>query len=190
LEASLFWYSKCQLLLFTLSIPVEIDGQCQSNPYPLPYLGKFHNIPMPPPVLKSTHALTVNRTGRKIMSRQMIVRRRILKLLAHPRRVVMANVNLSGCPHSGSFRSKDITCRECAKNYECNWLNSTDDFNNLSERPLEFLYRALAFGIDYVDALSTRANHDSKNCDCKSCEWLSDARHVVRAYNKSVVKVV
>jgi hypothetical protein len=145
---------------------------------------------MPLPVLKITHALAVNRAGRKIMSRQMVVRRRILELLAHPRRVVMANVDLSRCPHGGSFSSKDTTCRECAKNYECDWLTSTDDFNNLSEQPMEFLYRALAFGIDYVDALITRANHDSKNCDCKSCEWLSDARHVVRAYNKNVVTVV
>ena len=124
------------------------------------------------------------------MSRQMVVRRRILKLLAHPRRIVMANVNLSGCPYSGFFSPKDTTCRVCAKNYECGWLNSTDDFNSLSEQPMEYLYRALAFGIDYVDALNTRGNHDSKHCDCKSCEWLSDARHVVRAYNKNVVTVV
>lgn len=124
------------------------------------------------------------------MSRQMVVRRRILQLLAHPRRVVMDNVNLSGCPCNGFFSPNDTTCRECAKYYECGWLNSTDEFNSLSEQPMEFLYRALAFGIDYVDALNTRANHNSKNCGCKSCEWLRNARHVARAYNKSVVTVV
>lgn len=98
----------------------------------------------------------------------------------------MDDIGFLGCPHNGFFNPKDTTCRECKKKYECDWLNSTDEFNSLSEQPMEFLYHALAFGIDYVDALNTRAGHDSKNCDCKSCEWLGNARHVMRAYNKSV----
>ena len=35
------------------------------------------------------------------MSRQVVMRRRILELLAHPRQIAMATVDLSECPHSG-----------------------------------------------------------------------------------------
>ena len=70
------------------------------------------------------------------MSRQAVIRRRILELLAHPRQVAMADVDLSECPHSGVFKTLDATCRQCAKNHECDWLNSTDEFNGLAEKEM------------------------------------------------------
>lgn len=119
------------------------------------------------------------------MSRQMIMRRRILELLAHPRQVAMANIDLSSCPHGGFFKAMDTTCRQCAKNYECVWLNCTDEFNGLPGKSMEFLYRALTFGIDYVDTRNAPAKHDGESCECESCEWVKDARHVAHEYIKS-----
>ncbi|MFQ5982338.1 MAG: hypothetical protein ACE5KS_03075 [Woeseiaceae bacterium] len=118
------------------------------------------------------------------MSRQALIRRQILGVLAYPRQVAMANVDLSVCPHSGFYNSMDPRCIQCAKNYECEWLNSTDEFNDLAEKPMEFLYRALAFGIDYVDAHSVRARHDIESCDCDSCEWVRDARDLAIQYEQ------
>ncbi len=116
------------------------------------------------------------------MSRQMVMRRRILELLTHPRQVAMANVDLSECPHSGVFKTLDATCRQCAKNHECDWLNSTDEFNGLAEKEMEDLYCALTFGIDFVDAHNGLAKHDGKDCNCDSCKWVRDARELAHKY--------
>lgn len=119
------------------------------------------------------------------MSQQIVMRREILALLAYPRQLAMANIDLSSCPHGGFFKAMDATCRQCAKNYECVWLNSTDEFNGLAGKSMEFLYRALTFGIDYVDARNAPAKHDGESCECQSCEWVKDARHVAHEYIKS-----
>jgi len=94
----------------------------------------------------------------------------------------MANVDLSNCPHSGFFRAVDSRCSQCLKSYECEWLNSTDEFNGLANKPMEFLYRALAFGIDYVDARNALAESHDDSCACDSCEWLTNARLLGREH--------
>lgn len=116
------------------------------------------------------------------MSSHVAIRRRILEALDYPRQVAMANVDLSACPHSGFFKSMDTTCSRCAKNYECDWLNSTDEFSDLAGKPMEFLYRALTFGIDYVDACNSVENHETNSCECDTCDWLREARLLVREY--------
>jgi hypothetical protein len=116
------------------------------------------------------------------MTELVAMRRKILDVLVYPRQVAMANVDLSACPHSGFFEALDARCQECSKNYECDWLNSTDEFNELAEKPMEFLYRALAFGIDYVDARTAQQDHDPEICECESCQWVRDARNIVRQY--------
>ena len=116
------------------------------------------------------------------MSQQMVMRRGILALLAYPRQRAMANLDLSSCPHGGLFNAMDATCRQCAKYYACVWLNSTDEFNGLAGKSMEFLYRALTFGIDYVDAHNAPAKHDAESCECESCEWVKGARHVAHEY--------
>lgn len=121
------------------------------------------------------------------MSKQLIMRRRLLDELSYPRQVAMANVDLSTCPHSGFFKTLDTTCSECTKSYECDWLNSTDEFSELAEKPMEFLYRALMFGIDYVDARNALAQHDGDSCECESCEWVRGARKLARNYMQRAI---
>jgi hypothetical protein len=118
------------------------------------------------------------------MSQQVAMRRRILDILAYPRQVAKASIDLSACPHSGFFEVMDARCQDCSKNYECDWLNSTDEFNDLAGKPMEFLYRALTFGIDFVDARNAIADHAEDKCDCESCEWVRNARDLIREYGK------
>jgi hypothetical protein len=118
------------------------------------------------------------------MSDQAAMRRKILDALAYPRQVAKANVRLSTCPHSGFFEVMDSTCQQCSKNYECDWLNSTDQFHDLAGRPMEFLYRALTFGIDYVDAQVVRQEHNADSCECNSCEWIRNARDLIQEYSE------
>lgn len=112
------------------------------------------------------------------------MRRRILDVLAYPRQVAKANIDLSSCANSGHFRAIDAECLECSKSYECDWLNSTDEFNDLGGKSLEFLYRALTFGIDYVDATEELADHDAAGCECDSCLWISEARKLAHEQSR------
>lgn len=112
------------------------------------------------------------------------MRRSILDVLAYPRRVAMANVDLSACPHSGRFKAIDPRCRKCSKSYECNWLTSTEEFADLDGRSLEFLYRALTFGIDYIDADYELADHDDDACECESCVWIRTARRLAHVHGR------
>ena len=116
------------------------------------------------------------------MSPEVALRRRILDVLAYPRQIAMANVDLSRCPYSGVFNSADPKCQECSKYYECDWLSSTGEFNDIAEMPMEFLYRALTFGIDYVHAQPKLEDHDSANCECDSCEWARIAHRLSHEY--------
>jgi len=118
------------------------------------------------------------------MSAKVKIKRRILESLTYPRQIAKANVDLSACPHSGLFQASDDTCRKCIKNYECDWLNSTDEFNDLAAKPMKFLYRALTFGIDYVDARNVVSNHHEKDCGFENCEWLEDARDIAHEYTE------
>lgn len=118
------------------------------------------------------------------MSAKVKIKRRILESLTYPRQIAKAEVDLSACPHSGLFNASDDRCQKCSKNYECDWLNSTDEFNDLVAKPMEFLYRALNFGIDYVDARNVLSNHHEKDCGCENCEWLEDARDIAHEYTE------
>ena len=119
------------------------------------------------------------------MSAKVQIRRRILESLTYPRQIAMANVDLSACPHSGMFKAIDTRCQKCSKNYECDWLNSTEEFNDLAAKPMGFLYRALTFGIDYVDARNVLSNHHEMECGCDNCEWLEDARDIAHEYTET-----
>ncbi len=101
----------------------------------------------------------------------------------------MANVDLSNCPHSGIFKAADSRCVHCAQSYECAWLNSTDEFNDLAEKSMAFLYRALSFGINYVETHKSVEEHNVECCECESCEWVKVARSLAREDNPRVTQI-
>jgi hypothetical protein len=47
---------------------------------------------------------------------------------------------------------------------------------------MEYLYCALIFGIDFVDAHTGQAEHHGKYCNCESCKWVRDARDLAYEY--------
>jgi hypothetical protein len=47
---------------------------------------------------------------------------------------------------------------------------------------MEYLYCALIFGIDFIDAHNGHAKRDGKDCNCASCKWVRDARNVAYEY--------
>jgi len=123
------------------------------------------------------------------MPQQVVMRRRIIEVLAYPRQVAKANIDLSSCPHSGFFKAMDSRCEQCSKSYECDWLNSTDAFNDLGAKPMEFLYRALTFGIDYVDGQTAHQYHDGETCECDSCNWIRNARGLIDDYSEVPIQI-
>ena len=56
------------------------------------------------------------------------------------------------------------------------------EFSVLAEQPMEVLFEALSFSIDYVDAHVSRQHHNYRRCTCETCTWVKDARFLARQY--------
>lgn len=110
------------------------------------------------------------------------MRRRIIEALTYPRMLMISRMDVRDCPMNRYFNAEQRICQTCDQGQECRWLNSNDEFSALAEQPLEALFEAFLFSINYVDAHVSRAKHNSRRCICESCAWVRDARHLVRQY--------
>jgi hypothetical protein len=118
--------------------------------------------------------------------RETIMRQRIIDALAYPRILVLANLDADECPQNLYFNPAHPTCRHCHQGEECRWLNRNDEFTMLSTKPIEALYESLLFCIDFVNAQSAYANHNTRRCDHESCQWVRQARKLAREYSQSI----
>jgi hypothetical protein len=117
---------------------------------------------------------------------ETIMRQRIIDALAYPRILVLANLDADECPQNLYFNPAHQTCRHCRQREECRWLNRNDEFTMLSAKPIEALYESLLFCIDFVNAQSAYANHNTRRCDCESCQWVRQARKLAWEYSQSI----
>ncbi|MCH8059752.1 MAG: hypothetical protein IIA11_04750 [Proteobacteria bacterium] len=113
------------------------------------------------------------------------MRRRIIEELTYPRMMLLANLAVEECPQNRYFNPARSACQNCEQGEECHWLNCNDDFSVLARMPMKALLESILFCIDYVDAESTRANHNVKRCACESCAWVRKARRLAREYSDS-----
>ena len=118
--------------------------------------------------------------------RETIMRQRIIDALAYPRILVLANLDADECPQNLYFNAAHPTCRHCHQGEECRWLNRNDEFTMLSTKPIEALYESLLFCIDFVNAQCAYASHNTRRCDCESCQWVRQARKLAREYSQSI----
>ncbi|GMR17184.1 MAG: hypothetical protein BMS9Abin32_246 [Gammaproteobacteria bacterium] len=110
------------------------------------------------------------------------MRRRIIESLTYPRILMIAQLDPGDCPLNRYFDAGHQRCRECEQGRECRWLSHNDEFSVLAEQPMERLFEAFSFSIDYVDAQVARQQHNFRRCVCDSCAWLRDARHLAREF--------
>jgi hypothetical protein len=104
----------------------------------------------------------------------------IADLLEYPRWVFEREVDFTNCRHGGHYNEFIDECRECHFGAACRWLdqNRTPSLENAS---VEELTNALDSAVRY---LRTTHKH-KKNCVCKTCHWLREARHFRRSHLKS-----
>ncbi len=113
------------------------------------------------------------------MKRGHALREQILDMLAFPRLLVRARIDLENCSHAGNFAPGDPVCANCADRLECGWLYQNDAFSGLGEKHIDDLVEALDFAVDFVDASSFRSGHPPKtDCPCDVCVWLEKARQL------------
>jgi len=110
------------------------------------------------------------------------MRRKIIEALTYPRLAMMARLDLQDCPLNRYFSSRQQICQTCEQAKECHWLNVNDEFSMLAEQPIEVLFEAFSFSIDYIDAQVSRKGHNPRRCTCDNCTWIRDAWHLARQY--------
>lgn len=94
-------------------------------------------------------------------------------------------MDLEDCPQNSYFNPAHPSCRHCAQADECHWLNCNDEFSILATKPIELVYEALLFSIDYVETHCSRASHNVRRCACESCYWIRAARRLAWEYKAS-----
>lgn len=111
------------------------------------------------------------------------MRQRFIEALTYPRMLMTDQIDIDTCPMHGYYNETLEACLICDKGTECLWLSDHDEFSILARKPIEDLFEAFTFTIDYVDAYVTRDNHNPRRCACETCHWLREARHLVREYS-------
>jgi len=138
---------------------------------------------------KSKALVDAYASGRAITGRNRILgpamRLQIIEMLDYPRMLLVANMDYEECPQNQYFNSRHQSCQWCPQGEECRWLNLNDEFTLLAQQSTSKLLDSLLFCIDYVDAQSLHANHDVRRCACESCEWVRNARKLVRDYERT-----
>jgi hypothetical protein len=117
------------------------------------------------------------------------MRRRIIEALTYPRMLMISRMDLQDCPMHRYYSADQQACQTCDQGGECHWLNSNEEFSVLIEQPIEALFEAFVFSIDYVDAHISRDGHNFRHCTCETCTWAKDARHLERRYKGHAAKV-
>ena len=110
------------------------------------------------------------------------MRQQFIEALTYPRMLMTSTIDVDTCPMHGYFQKSLDACLVCEKGVECLWLNNHDEFSVLARKPIEALFEAFMFSIEYVEAYVTRENHNLRRCPCETCQWLREARHLVREY--------
>lgn len=111
----------------------------------------------------------------------LAIRRKMIETLAYPSMFVLSSLD-GGCLQHRYFNPRNPACQNCEAGEECHWLAGNSDVTVLAEKPMEQLYDALAFGIEYLDSQCSRAGHNVRRCACESCEWVRAARRLAREY--------
>ena len=117
------------------------------------------------------------------------MRQRIIETLTYPRILMSWLMDVSECPMNRYFDPTHRTCALCEQGTECQWLNHNDEFSVLAQQPMDALFQAFEYSVDYVDAYVTRESHSPLRCVCDTCLWLREARQLMREYSKQATTV-
>lgn len=109
------------------------------------------------------------------------MKQHIIELLAHPRYLVLDEIDITECPHHSYYDETDPRCKYCELGEECRWLTNNEAFIALTKKPVEDLVQSLEFAVDYTTFRFD--HHNTRACICESCAWLREARHFLRQYS-------
>ena len=102
----------------------------------------------------------------------------LIESLAYPRSVAVETIRATHCPHNGHFDDIDPACWICRREPQCRWVTSHDECPNLSGKSAGELIEMLGFAIDFVDR--DRNCRRSKQCECQTCSWSRQTRHLLK----------
>ena len=115
------------------------------------------------------------------------MRRAIIECLTYPRMMMLAQMDVENCPLHLYFDATHTACRCCEKSQACRWLSSHDEFHQLADQPVQYLYQAVLFCIEYVESKASLIRHNIRRCPCESCVWLRDAKYLARQIRHELV---
>ena len=106
----------------------------------------------------------------------------LVESLAYARLMAAARIHARSCPHGGYFDDSDDRCWQCKKGTECQWLDTFTETITASGMSTDELVRALDVAVGFMADYKT--HHDRQTCDCRTCSWLRDTRHLLKRARK------
>lgn len=106
----------------------------------------------------------------------------LVESLAYPRAMALARIKPESCPHGGYFEDSDSGCWQCLKATECQWLDQLEGTVDASSLSAGELIQVLDIAIHFMD--HHNAHHNRQSCDCRTCSWLRDTRHLIKRYRQ------
>jgi len=117
------------------------------------------------------------------------MKRIIIESLTYPRMAMLSQMEAGLCPLDFNFDAAVPTCRTCEHSRECQWLTGHDEFQALTEKPIQDLCEAVLFCVDYVESRSVSGRHNIRYCACESCDWLRDAKYLTQQIREELTLV-
>ena len=105
----------------------------------------------------------------------------VITLLDFPRWIIEREVDFTNCELHGDFASSDKRCVSCRFGQACCWLSAHRPKPS-PDAPLDELVDALDAAGEYLQTPSREGNPHARYCDCDSCNWLHEARSILRKH--------
>lgn len=106
------------------------------------------------------------------------MKRTIIESMTYPRMMMLSHLDADRCPLHLRFDPSYQKCRGCDRRRECQWLTDHNEFQVLSEKPVEHLYGAMLFCIDFMESRSMLDGHNISRCACEGCMWIRDTKYL------------
>lgn len=114
------------------------------------------------------------------------MREQLINALSYPRFLIRTELPLESCHHDGHYTDTDERCVKCEFQSECNWLDQQDYDKVLESKSERDLLGALAYALNFVDAITGSWDHPVRGCQCEACQWLRQAEKLYVCVSESL----
>lgn len=111
------------------------------------------------------------------------MRRELIEALDFPKKLILKLIGQRNCPHDNRFEEESERCQQCDVNGNCEWVRCLTEYADFDGRATQTINLNLLYGLNFVESVHGRSEHDEATCDCEACTWMRDAQELNDAFD-------